>query len=114
MQQQQRVLVKAEHKPMDWGFYLWLLYRRLPLIIVLVVLALIAVGIYAYTSPKFYEAVSLVRLRKQSPPPLFGPASQQQQTDTLDLKTAPNWLQLSYGSGSLAARSGAEIVKHES
>jgi tyrosine-protein kinase Etk/Wzc len=88
MQQQQRVLVKAEHKPMDWGFYLWLLYRRLPLIIVLVVLALIAVGIYAYTSPKFYEAVSLVRLRKQSPPPLFGPASQQQQTDTLDLKTA--------------------------
>jgi tyrosine-protein kinase Etk/Wzc len=49
---------------------------------------LIAVGIYAYTSPKFYEAVSLVRLRKQSPPPLFGPASQQQQTDTLDLKTA--------------------------
>jgi tyrosine-protein kinase Etk/Wzc len=88
MQQQQRVLVKAEHKPKDWGFYLWLLYRRLPLIIVLVVLALIAVGIYAYTSPKFYEAVSLVRLRKQSPPPLFGPASQQQQTDTLDLKTA--------------------------
>jgi tyrosine-protein kinase Etk/Wzc len=88
MQQQQRVLVKAEHKPMDWGFYLWLLYRRLPLIIVLVILALIAVGIYAYTSPKFYEAVSLVRLRKQSPPPLFGPASQQQQTDTLDLKTA--------------------------
>jgi len=88
MQQQQRVLVKSEHKPMDWGFYLWLLYRRLPLIIVLVVLALIAVGIYAYTSPKFYEAVSLVRLRKQSPPPLFGPASQQQQTDTLDLKTA--------------------------
>jgi len=88
MQQQQRVLVRAEHKPMDWGFYLWLLYRRLPLIIVLVVLALIAVGIYAYTSPKFYEAVSLVRLRKQSPPPLFGPASQQQQTDTLDLKTA--------------------------
>jgi len=87
-QQQQRVLVRTEHKPMDWGFYLWLLYRRLPLIITLVVLALIAVGIYAYTSPKFYEAVSLIRLRKQSPPPIFGPASQQQQTDTLDLKTA--------------------------
>ncbi len=87
-QQQQRVLVRAEQKPMDWGFYLWLLYRRLPLIIFLTVLALIAVGVYAYTSPKFYEAVSLVRLRKQSPPPLFNPASQQQQTDTLDLKTA--------------------------
>jgi hypothetical protein len=52
MQQQQRVLVKAEHKSMDWGFYLWLLYRRLPLIIVLVVLALIAVGILRLHEPK--------------------------------------------------------------
>ncbi|MCS7264313.1 MAG: polysaccharide biosynthesis tyrosine autokinase [Armatimonadetes bacterium] len=88
MQQQQRVLVRPEQKAFDWGFYLWVFYRRLPLIIVLTALALIAAGVYAYTSPKFYEAVSLVRLRKQVPPGLFPQAGQQSQSDTLDLKTA--------------------------
>lgn len=88
MQQQQRVLVRAEYKPTDWGFYLWLLYRRLSLILTLTVLALIAAGIYAYTTPKFYEAVSLIRLRKQMPPSVFSPAPQQQQPEVLDLKTA--------------------------
>lgn len=88
MQQQQRFLVRPEHKPIDWGFYLWLIYRRLPLILTLTVLALIGASIYAFTSPKFYEAVSLIRLRKQTPPGLFPQQPNQQQGDTLDLKTA--------------------------
>lgn len=88
MQQQQRVLVRPEQKAFDWGFYLWVFYRRLPLIIVLTALALIAAFVYAYTSPKFYEAVSLIRLRKQTPPGLFPQAGQQSQSDTIDLKTA--------------------------
>ncbi|MGQ9727906.1 MAG: GumC family protein [Candidatus Fervidibacter sp.] len=88
MQQQQRFLVRPEHKPIDWGFYLWLFYRRLPLILILTVLALIGASIYAFTSPKFYEAVSLIRLRKQASPGLFLQQPNQQQSDTLDLKTA--------------------------
>ncbi len=88
MQQPQRVLVRPESKPLDWGFYFWVFYRRLSLILFLTVLALMGAGIYAYTAPHFYEAVSLVRLRKQAPPPLFAQGGQQPQTDTLDLKTA--------------------------
>jgi len=88
MQQPQRVLVRPESKPLDWGFYLWVFYRRLPLILFLTVLALMGASIYAYTAPRFYEAVSLVRLRKQALPPLFAQGGQQPQTDTLDLKTA--------------------------
>ncbi len=88
MQQQQRVLVRPEQKSIDWGFYFWVLYRRLPLIVVLTILALIGAAVYTFTSPKFYEAVSLIRLRKQTPPGLFPQPGQQQQTDTLDLKTA--------------------------
>ncbi len=88
MQQPQRVLVRPESKSLDWGFYFWVFYRRLSLILFLTVLALMGAGIYAYTAPHFYEAVSLVRLRKQAPPPLFAQGGQQPQTDTLDLKTA--------------------------
>ncbi len=87
MQQPQRALVRPEYKPLDWGFYLWVFYRRLPLILFLTALALIGAAIYAFNAPRFYEAVSLVRLRKQAPPGLFAQQSQQQ-TDTLDLKTA--------------------------
>ncbi len=88
----QRVLVRPEQRGTDWGFYLWLFYRRFPLILFFVVLALIGAGVYAYTAPRFYEAVSLVRLRKQEPPGLFSPTPQPQSA-TLDLKTAAQLVQ---------------------
>ncbi|MEM0503612.1 MAG: polysaccharide biosynthesis tyrosine autokinase [Archaeoglobaceae archaeon] len=85
--QQYALVHQYEEGRPDIGFYMWVLRRRLPLILVVVFSSLLATMAYVSQAPKVYESVSMVRLRKQ-PLPAILQYPQQQESESLDLKTA--------------------------
>lgn len=90
MQEKATRPLRTERRETDWLLYLWMIYRRLPLIALFIFLALGIAGLYIRFMPHLYEATSLVRLRKPNPivvSPQFG-TTPQQAGNGLDLRTA--------------------------
>lgn len=80
---------RLEVQESEWLLYLWMISRRLPLIVFVVLLVMISAASYIFLTQHFYQASSLVRLRKPAPI-LVSPQPTQptSQNETLDLKTA--------------------------
>ncbi|MCX7967385.1 MAG: polysaccharide biosynthesis tyrosine autokinase [Armatimonadetes bacterium] len=80
---------RVEVQESEWLLYLWMVSRRLPLIIFVVLLVMLAAVSYAFLTPRLYQATSLVRLRTPAPIVITPQPNQPaQQNETLDLKTA--------------------------
>ena len=62
--------------------------RRRRIVIAIVVMALVSALGYLRTTPPIYEAVSVVRIQQTTPPLVLQPLPQQQQSQSMDLKTA--------------------------
>ncbi|MCX7642330.1 MAG: polysaccharide biosynthesis tyrosine autokinase [Armatimonadetes bacterium] len=84
-----REVPRVEAQESEWLLYFWMISRRLPLIIFVVLLVMVAAGSYIFLTPRLYQANSLVRLRKPAPI-MISPQPNQlaQQNETMDLKTA--------------------------
>jgi len=73
----------------EWLLYFWMVSRRLPLVIFVVLLVMVAAAGYIFVTPRLYEASSMVRLRKPAPIIVSPqPAQPQQPNEVMDLKTA--------------------------
>ena len=80
---------RVDIRESEWLLYFWMISRRLPLIIFVVLLVMAASTSYIFLTPRLYQATSLVRLRKPAPI-IVSPQPNQpaQQNETMDLKTA--------------------------
>lgn len=84
-----RGMPRPEVQESEWLLYLWMISRRLPLVIFVVLIVMIAAVSYAFLTQHIYQAQSLVRLRKPAPIVISPqPTQPAQQSETLDLKTA--------------------------
>ena len=84
-----RGIPRLEVQESEWLLYLWMISRRLPLIIFVVLLVMAAAVSYIFLTQHFYQANSLVRLRKPMPVWVsLQPNQPTSQDETLDLKTA--------------------------
>jgi len=68
--------------------YLWMFFRRWPVIVAAILLTLTATLIYSRVTPPIYEAKSMVRIRKPTPVQVFDSLRPQLERESLDLKTA--------------------------
>lgn len=68
--------------------YLWMFFRRWPVIVAAILLTLTATLIYSRMTPPIYEAKSMVRIRKPTPVQVFDSLRPQLERESLDLKTA--------------------------
>lgn len=83
--------------------------RRRRIVITIVALALISALGYLRTTPYIYEAVSVVRIQQTTPPLVLQPLPQQQQSQSMDLKTAARLV-----TTRLTIREAVQILKQKS